>query len=40
VIYASVIQHLGDDGALVLSLIVAGLVLAAALLLRLRFRRR
>jgi predicted MFS family arabinose efflux permease len=40
VIYASVIQHLGDDGALVLSLVAAGLVLAAALLLRLRFRSR
>jgi len=40
VIYASVILHLGDDGALVLSLVAAGLVLAAALLLRLRFHRR
>jgi predicted MFS family arabinose efflux permease len=40
VIYASVIEGLGDAGALVLSLVAAGLVLAAALLLRLRFRSR
>jgi len=39
VIYASVIERLGDVAALVVSLIAAGLVLAAALLLRLRFRR-
>ena len=40
VIYASVIERTGDIGALVVSLVAAGLVLAAALLLRLRFRNR
>jgi MFS family permease len=39
VIYASVIERIGDTGALVVSLVAAGLVLVAALLLRLRFRR-
>src|SRR5206468_12224087 len=39
VIYASVIERIGDPGALVISLVAAGLVLVAALLLRLRFRR-
>lgn len=40
VIYASVIEHLGDAGALILSLAGAALIFAAALVLRLRFRRR
>jgi len=39
VIYASVIERIGEPGALVVSLVAAGLVLVAALLLRLRFRR-
>lgn len=38
VIYASVIERAGDIGALVVSLVAAALVLAAAVLLRLRFR--
>jgi len=40
VIYAWVIQRLGADGALAMSLAAAGLVLAAAAVLRLRFRHR
>ncbi len=40
VIYASAIQRLGAAGALAMSLAAAGLVLAAAVVLRLRFRGR
>jgi MFS family permease len=40
VIYASAIQRLGDAGALVMSLAAAGLLLVAALALRLGFRGR
>ena len=40
VIYASVIQRLGDAWSLAMSLAAAGLVLAAAVVLQLRFRRR
>lgn len=40
VVYASVIQRLGDAGALGMSLAAAGLVLVAAVVLQLRFRGR
>jgi MFS family permease len=40
VIYAAVIERLGAAGALAMSLAAAGLVLAAAVVLRLRFRAR
>lgn len=40
VIYASVIQRLGDASALGMSLVAAGLVLIAAVVLQLRFRGR
>jgi predicted MFS family arabinose efflux permease len=40
VVYAAVLQRFGEVGALALSIGVGGLMLASAVLLRLRFRRR